>query len=468
MDKTVNNPVYAALLKFFAEPQLVQKNLLVAYSGGLDSQVLLHALASLKQQGHIATDICAVHINHGLSRNADHWQSFTRQQCEMLDVDYRAIRVDVNNVSGGGIEEKARNARYQALAEIRTAQDIILTAHHQDDQAETFLLALKRGAGVLGLAAMQPLRQNSAVGLLGRPLLDVSRAQLQHYAEQRQLTWVEDESNQDTRFDRNFLRQQVLPLIQSRWPDFSASVVKSAAVQRQTQSLLEELAQIDLGENLANQPIALDTFNRLSQSRQINALRFRFKQLGLRMPEHKPLLQAINQIATAAIDKNPEVKCGDAVLRRYQQKLFITRDFQDIQSWTMQLDTSLTSPYRVSLPDSSVILCLHEVSDAQSGQSSDDNHDSNSPQFLCVADEAEIRLSCHHDNPVCKPQGRDKSRPLKKVLQERGIPPWLRRRLVFIYVDNIFAGVVGHFICEDFTLAANMAHNKRIIKITTE
>ncbi|QDP01722.1 tRNA lysidine(34) synthetase TilS [Thalassotalea sp. PS06] len=471
MKHSQSSPVFDALLTFLAKPELAQKTLVVAYSGGLDSQVLLHALSMLKSSNKISADIRAIHIHHGLSDNADSWQSFTGEQCAKLDIPYQAIKVDLSVQAGGGIEEKARNARYQAFAENTGVQDIIVTAHHQDDQTETFMLALKRGAGVLGLAAMQTLRDMPGVGLLGRPLLGINREQLQTFAEQHGLEWVEDESNQDTRFDRNFLRQQVLPLLQKRWPSFSASVNKSAALMGQTQQLLEELAQLDLGGTQLHQPIPLETFNQLAEHRQLNALRYRFKQLQLRMPEQKPLLEALQQLRIAAADKNPEIKCADAVLRRYQQKLYITRDYQDIQDWSATIDDLSTlscNALCIELPDNAGKLALQEVvmNDMIDGENQTQPDVNN--QLIVVADSSTITLSCHHQNPVCKPEGRSKSRALKKVLQERSIAPWMRRRLVFIYVDNIFAGVVGHFICEDFTLAANLAHNKRVINIKQE
>ncbi|TLU67601.1 tRNA lysidine(34) synthetase TilS [Thalassotalea litorea] len=471
MNTDNSNPVYEALIAFLNRPELAGKSLLLGYSGGLDSQVLLHALAALKAQGKINTNIRAIHINHGLSDNADAWQSFTKEQCATFKIPYQAVRVDLTLQQGGGIEEKARNARYQTFAQHCEQNAVIVTAHHLDDQAETVLLALKRGAGVLGLSAMQMLRDLPGVGLIGRPLLDISRIQLTQYAEHRGLSWVEDESNQDTKFDRNFLRQRVLPLISARWQNFATSVSKSAQIQQQTQQLLEEVAQTDLQMSLADQPIVLDAFLQLSHNRQLNALRYRFKQLQIRMPEQKQLLQALTQIETAAADKNPQIKCSSAVLRRYQGRLFITPDYQDIQNWSKTVSlsengiaetgTGETGALQFELPDGLGSLTLEAVGiiPKQIGQGD--------CQYIAVPADAKITLACRHDNPVCKPEDRAHSRSLKKVLQERGIPPWLRTRQIYLYVDNKFAALAGHFVCQDFTLATDIAHNKRIIKLTT-
>ncbi|WP_394176604.1 tRNA lysidine(34) synthetase TilS [Thalassotalea litorea] len=472
MNTDNSNPVYEALIAFLNRPEIAGKSLLLGYSGGLDSQVLLHALTAVKAQNKITPNIRAIHINHGLSNNADAWQSFTKEQCATLNIPYQAVRVDLTLQQGGGIEEKARNARYQAFAQNQGPNDLILTAHHMDDQAETLLLALKRGAGVLGLSAMQAIRTMPDVGVIGRPLLALSRRQLENYAEQHQLSWVEDESNQDLDFDRNFLRQQVLPIIHQRWQNFASSVSKSAQVLQQTQQLLEEVAQSDLLLSNTEQAIALDSLLALSKNRQLNALRYRFKQLQIRMPEQKQLLQALQQIETAAQDKNPQVKCANVILRRYQGHLYITRDYQDIKNWSKQLELKHNcESHDIDLPDGlgtiRIETLAHDSEHVEALTASAEHAETGVTQFIQVPFDANISLRCHHDNPVCKPQDRAHSRPLKKILQERGIAPWLRSRQLYIYADSKFAALAGQFVCQGFTLATDLAHNKRIIKITT-
>ncbi len=189
---------------------------LLAYSGGLDSSVLLHAASVVAHQRGIG--LRALHINHQLSEHAQRWQMHCEQQCAQLGVECLSVVVDVVNV-GEGLEAAARAARYAVFSEQLRDQEQLLLAHHLDDQAETLLLRLMRGAGPAGLGAMQATRALAA-GTLNRPLLALARASLETYAAQHTLSWVEDESNASLNFDRNFLRHQIMPQLQQRWPGF--------------------------------------------------------------------------------------------------------------------------------------------------------------------------------------------------------------------------------------------------------
>lgn len=249
----------------------------VAFSGGLDSTVLLHLLIALSRRQPLPP-IHAIHVHHGLQATADAWPAHCRQVCAALGVPLRIERVQVR--SGASLEEAARQARYAAFSRALGPGEWLLVAQHRDDQAETLLFRLLRGAGVRGLAAMAPCRA-LGWGRLLRPLLDVSRTALEDYARRHGLRWVEDPSNQDVHYSRNFLRHQVLPLLQARWPQAQASLARSAAHLGDAQQLLDELAVDDLARAQRhsefawlNLPaLALAPLASLSEARQRNALR---------------------------------------------------------------------------------------------------------------------------------------------------------------------------------------------------
>ena len=221
-----------------------QPAVLLAYSGGLDSSVLLHQLVLLRNQ-RPELQLRAVHIHHGLNPLADSWVAHCEQQCAQWQVPLEVVRVQID-ARAGGIEAAARTARYDAFSQLLLPDEALLTAQHLDDQSETVLLALKRGSGPAGLAAMPQqhwLGQHRHL----RPLLAVSRSQLEAWAQHHQLSWIEDDSNQDPRYDRNFLRLKVLPLLNDRWPHFASAVARSAALCGEQEQLLDEL----LAEELA-------------------------------------------------------------------------------------------------------------------------------------------------------------------------------------------------------------------------
>lgn len=221
------------------------RRLLVAFSGGLDSTVLLHQLTQLRDSVAPELQIRAMHIHHGLSAQADNWVVHCQSLCHRWNIPLEVAYVQLP-AGGQGIEGEARQARYQALTQSLFTDEVLLTAQHQDDQCETVLLALKRGSGPAGLSAM-PERLNFAHSQLLRPLLNTSRVELECWASEHQLTWIEDESNQDDKYDRNFLRLRVLPVIQQRWPHFASTVTRSAQLCGEQEQLLDEL----LAEQLA-------------------------------------------------------------------------------------------------------------------------------------------------------------------------------------------------------------------------
>jgi tRNA(Ile)-lysidine synthase len=248
----------------------------IAFSGGLDSTVLLHLLAQLAKTESLPT-LSALHVHHGLQAAADAWPEHCQSVCDALGVPLQVVRVEVR--PGASLERAARDARYGAFIAATGPNELLLTAQHRDDQAETLLFRLLRGAGVRGLSAM-PEQRVLGRGHLLRPLLDASRAELQAYATEQQLNWIEDPSNDDRRFSRNYLRHQVFPVLTERWPQALATITRSAAHLSEAQGLLDELAEMDLANActpcefdwLGLPSLALAPLEKLSMARQRNAL----------------------------------------------------------------------------------------------------------------------------------------------------------------------------------------------------
>ncbi len=300
-DLTISLP--ERLAAFLAERQLGAATCQVALSGGCDSVSLLHLLLRLRLPGGVA----AVHVHHGLSPNADAWAAFCQDLCAQWAVPLQVLHVQVSS-AGEGLEAAARQARYAAIAQHLPPGAPLLLAQHRGDQAETLLFNLLRGSGVQGLAAMRPDRCQYGLRLL-RPLLDVSRRELETYATAQGLTWVEDESNSDSRFSRNFLRREVLPLLAERFPATEHILAQTAAHCAEAADLLDELAASDWQLVAQGEAAASVTGLRtLSGARLKNLLRWRLRTLGWQVPGTRRLDEFCRQIQGAAADRHPQLQ----------------------------------------------------------------------------------------------------------------------------------------------------------------
>ena len=439
-----------------------QAPLVVAYSGGVDSQVLLHAIAELKRQNVIEQNVLAIHVNHGLSTNATQWQSFAEQQCQQLNICFKTINVEVIDKPQISLEAQARERRYQALENISPNNAIILTGHHQDDQVETFFLSLKRGSGLKGLSAMG---YESEFGdknqVLIRPLLAISRESIVKYAQEHQLEWIEDESNSDTRFDRNFLRQDILPQLKARWSTFNQTVLRSTQHCQEAQQILDEVAESDLAKCLLEEKVlSVSALKLLSKARFSQVIRFFIQQHKSLMPSQQQLHQLYQQLSLAGQDKNPELKLGDIWLRRFQDKLYLTSEFQVVTQWKCEIKHSKENQI-IELPD-----CLGKLSvdftQEHLPKTNGLEDKLGLTSLLSVPESIEsIILVFTHNNPKCLPDYRQHSRALKKVLQELNIPPWQRKRLPLLFINDELAAVIGYFVCQPFL--ANKYQQKIIV-----
>lgn len=459
-------PIVQQVLTTIQQSQFGHKTIVLAYSGGVDSQVLLHALATLKRRQVVNDPIKVIHVNHGLSTNADTWQKFTSQQANKYGFDYQCIQVNLRNTGKQGIEAAAREARYNAIYNNSPNNSVVVTAHHQDDQLETMLLALKRGAGVQGLAAMQQQRQLFVDKILLRPLLAISRTDIESYAHANELPWVEDESNDDQRFDRNFLRQSIIPLLQKRWPHINQTVSRSAKHCQQAQQLLDELAENDFEHvKIDHKILSVPDLMALSEPRLKNVMRYFIHRNQKLVPSVGQLEQIIHNVLTAKSDKSPYIQLSNYSLRRYKQQLHLCEKYNDVTGWVKQIDCSnLYNSLSLELPDNLGTLELQVIA-TDKGSDLEFEQTLNVEQTLFVLSMPEntqsVTISFNHDNPKCLPNYRQQRRSLKKILQELNIPVWQRQRLPFVIFGKDFAAALPLFVCKEYVAS----HSGNCLKI---
>lgn len=306
----LKSPLAPRLAAFIAARQLADTPCHVGLSGGCDSVSLLHLLVNLRLPGAIS----AVHVHHSLSPHADAWAAFCEKLCAQWSVPLAVLRVQVVAEAGEGPEAAARQARYAAFARHLPPGAPLFLAQHRGDQAETVLFNLLRGSGVQGLAAMRPQRQRQGLHLL-RPLLGVSRQELEAYARAQDLRWIEDESNDDTRFSRNFLRQEILPALSRRFPAAEANLAQAAVHCAEAAGLLDELAAADWQRLAQGDAACARGLRALSLARLKNLLRWRLRALGWQVPATRRLEEFCRQIQSASPDRHPELQLSEGRMR---------------------------------------------------------------------------------------------------------------------------------------------------------
>lgn len=376
--------------------------LLVGFSGGLDSGVLLHLLASdedIRRRG-----LRAIHVHHGLHADADAWARHCADVCAALDVPLQVARVQVASDAGMGLEGAARQARHRAFESALAPGEVLVLAHHRGDQAETFLLRALRGSGVDGLGAMRPWRA-FAQGWCWRPLLGVPRARLHDCAMTLGLNWIEDPSNAQDAADRNFLRLQVLPLLRQRWPHADAALARSAALAAEASALLDREADLPPDGRLA-----LDALRMLPRERRARVLRAWVVARGLPPLPSRGIDHVERAIESAAADRTAQFAWHGAWIRRWRGALHAGHDDAAIDpDWTREWDGR--APLR--LPDGGSVELLGV------------------PAF-----DVPLRARLRRGGERIVMPGRSHSHALKHMLQDAGIPPWLRGRVVLLCSDD--------------------------------
>ena len=302
------------------------RRLWVGYSGGVDSHVLLHLVAAccdpLSGQKY---DLRAIHIDHGLSPNEKKWTAHCQQVCCDLAVPFEAVEVDARVREGRSPEEVGRAARLQVWKEKLSARDVLLLAHHVEDQAETILLRLFRGAGPLGLSGMEEAVSFGEFTLI-RPLLKTPKSQILAYAKAHQLNWVEDEDNQKLRFDRNFLRQQIFPLLKERWSQVTHSITRAGELCGELSDWMEWEAKKDFETIQAGHDksgVSIPALLALAPVRRQEVLRYWLRGLGCSVPSRSHMERIEREILRATHPHRARLKIGDYLLLRSGEMLCI-------------------------------------------------------------------------------------------------------------------------------------------------
>jgi tRNA(Ile)-lysidine synthase len=415
-----------------------QPQFCIAYSGGQDSHVLLHAMAKLREKNSNFR-LRAVHIHHGLSPNADHWAQHCQQVCDQLAIPLTIKKIKLSIAAGDSIEAIAREARYATFGELLMSQENLLTAHTLNDQTETFLLQMLRGSGVKGLSAM-PTAKTLGTGFLLRPLLNFTRDELTHYAKSHDLQWIEDETNLELRFNRNFLRHQVIPVVRQRWPEIFTTVARSAAHCAEAAELLDELAAMDLRNAHKNEGyLAIDYLLQLSAARQRNLLRYWIRQQGYIVPNTKHLTEICNNVINADESAAPVFSWDQVEIRRYQNNLCLlpaltAHDVRTIIPWNLQ--QSLVLPNQLGM--------LQVITKTGEG-------------IAASIDTQKISVRFRQGGERCRPVGRKETHTLKQLMQDWRIPPWQRDRIPLIFCGEDLAAVVDYCVCENYAAKSNEA-----------
>lgn len=391
------------------------KKIYIGFSGGLDSCVLLHQL-SLNPTLH--PKLTAIHINHHLSPHADEWAIFTQKTAQSLNIAFQTFSVTLDKKNN--LEEAARDARYEIFASLlQDTHDILVLAHHQNDQAETVLMHLFRGAGVDGLAAI-PEWRSLGKGQIYRPFLHLSRQDLEHYAAEKKLQWIEDESNQDTHFDRNFLRINIIPQLQKRWPTLIQNLSRTAQhcasakqfIHTEISKILETMLKDGIDEK---QRLSIDALLLYPRDTQCLLLREWLARQHFKKPNQDKIIRILDELIVAKLDGNPIVSWKEGKVRRYQGWLYaISADGPSLRGAQRR-----GNPGEVECAKKKLTMLKKQYPDAH------------------------IEIRFRQGGETMRLHG--KTHTLKKLFQEWGIPPWERDRIPLIYKDNVLVDVLIRF-----------------------
>lgn len=404
----------------------------VAYSGGMDSHVLLALMAQL-QLGDSAIRLRAVHIDHGLQADSARWAEHASKVCEALEVPLEVRRVEVLERDEGP-EASARIARYKGFSSVLRDGEHLLLAQHAEDQAETFLLQALRGSGPDGLSGI-PRKRAFANGYVGRPLLNCSRESLQAWAEQQGLEWIEDPSNQESQFDRNYLRLTVMPLLKARWPAYAQTLGRAAQRSAAASQTLSGVAEQDLDSVRikGTMELSVSALKQLPRERVFNLLRLLVRQRGLRMPRLQDLVQVMSDLIEARSDSNGLVNIRDYVFRRHGDHLYLLPPQDQVAAfqyaWEAPFAPLLIKETGLVL---SVALCLENG--------------------IRLPERGTVIVRSRTGGELLKMGSPAFRKAVKKILQEAAVPPWLRDSIPLLYVDGQLAAILGIAVGIDFQL----------------
>lgn len=400
--------------------------------------MLLHMLATLATENSI--NFSAIHIDHGLSPHSQEWKSHCVDICAQLNVPLVVENVSVR-AADKGLEAAAREARYQALASHITSNELLLTAHHRDDQVETVLLQLVRGTGAHGFAGMAEKRQ-FANGSLIRPLLTVSHDCIANYAGAHELHWVDDESNDDTSFDRNYIRHKIMPMLRVRWAGVDKVIGRSAGHAAAAVEILEQIAAEDRQRCLLDESggLSLRTCNDLDKARLQNLLRYWVRSSGLAVPTTRHINEMMQQIRTPSATGAAIINWPGAIFYRYRDMLRLSPQGPNID-YEYDINWDLARP--VVIPPLGITVSASSVVG----------------QGLAVSrvENASLHLRNRQGGESLLLPGRSHHHKLKKLFQEAGIPPWERKKMPLLYVDGELAAIGDRWVSQEFVAGEDEA-----------
>ena len=403
----------------------------LAYSGGVDSQVLLHLLHLTK------LDVMAVYIDHGLQAISTEWAKHCAYQCQQFDIPFQIISVDAQPKKGEGPEAAARTARYSALKHLMQKDMCLLTAQHQDDQSETVLLQLFRGAGAAGLSAMPDLSEFSA-GWHYRPLLGNTQQHILEYAAQNNLTCIEDTTNQQQDYYRNDLRHTVIPSIKERWPSLDKTLSVFAQQQAENTELLTLLGNMDLQTALIEDDcLDIAALKSFDDARLRNLLRCWAKCSEYSSPSRAVLMQIVRQLQSESHDTHSLVSWAGVEVRRFRDRLFILKTLNHDPAQVFELPVD--KPLIISSIEKTLIIEQHVDSEKF---------------YLLSKDIMSLPLSIRfrQGGEKLKPAGRNGSHTLKSLFQEAATPSWQRDRIPLLYAGDELVAVIGHYLADEFAV----------------
>lgn len=408
---------FSAIFKTLLLSQNHVKHFWIAYSGGGDSNLLLFLFKTLRDEGILSTPFSAIHINHGLQEASNEWETRCATQCNIWNIPFQVERLNLKIKPKESIESVAREQRYAALSAIVQEDEYVVTGHHADDQAETVLVQLLRGAGPKGLSGM-PEKTVLGKGFLWRPLLSFPKKMLHEYALAQQIEWIEDPSNNDVRFTRNFLRHSIMPLLKERWPTVELTLSRVAQHCAGTEKIIEEVTSQDLlVVKTPENTLLVDELKKFTVERQRQIIRQWIKTLALPQPATIHVERIIKEMLEAREDAAPLVEWKGVQVRRYDYKLFAMRPLEDFDNTQKIIWENY--PESLRLPGNLGIIKA--------------NHESFLHPLL-ISKKVEVRF--RQGGEVFKLPGSMHHILLKNWFQQQGIPPWLRDRVPLIFIKE--------------------------------
>lgn len=439
-------PVRDALAHYVAQHPAVTR-WCVAYSGGMDSHVLLHAAAELLGTDD-AVRLRAVHVDHGLHEDSGDWARHAATVAESLGVGLVVRRVRVET-DGEGLEAAARAARYGAFAEVLEPGEHLLLGQHAGDQAETFLLQALRGSGPDGLASI-PRKRAFAAGVMARPLLGCPREALEADARAAALRWIEDPSNADTSLDRNYLRHEILPRLEARWPAATRTLGRTALRASAASRTLLELAQEDLRQvRVRGAPddgpaeISVSELRSLPRERAYNVLRLWVRQAGLRMPRLQDLAQIVDTLVRARDDSGGIVGVRDYELRRYRDSLYLLTSRDEAPGFVHEWPAPFAD---LVVPEAGLVLTREACR----------------RQGIALPENGTVIVRSREGGELIRLGAPAFHKAVKKLLQESRVPPWRRESIPLLYIDGRLAAVWNLAVAVDFRTSPSGAGPARL------